>query len=194
MSQYGFHNLITISTRVSNQCQSLLDQMWINFKSDFRPFVFQCAISDHFPVGMTFPVRCNSTVKQTIIFRLFNVARLNCFRADLESDFEFVSDSLESCKNNVNNFMIRLEQLCVKQFPLRSKTVTSLSFKNPWISTELKQCIKKKHKLFRMYKSGFIQFRHFKLYRNMLRKALRLAKKCYYTDKINNCSYDSSKM
>ncbi len=59
MSQYGFHNLITISTRVSNQYQSLLDQMWINFKSDFRPFVFQCAISDHFPVGMIFPVRCN---------------------------------------------------------------------------------------------------------------------------------------
>jgi hypothetical protein len=78
--------------------------------------------------------------------------------------------------------------------PIKNKVVTTKPFKSPWITPELRECIRKKYRIFKKYKLGMLPFQTFKSYRNLLVKSLKLAKKLYFCNKIEACSSDSRKV
>jgi hypothetical protein len=84
------------------------------------------------------------------------------------------------------DFVYKFETLVDNFFPIKDKVMKYNKTRAPWITTDLLKCINKKHRIYRKYKRGIVSFSRFKIFRNMLIKALRVSKRNYYFHKINS--------
>ena len=93
----------------------------------------------------------------------------------LESNYSngFCPESLT--KNLLDHFDSNIQNICLQiSRKLKFRTINS-----PWIDKDLIECISKKHELFKRVLSNEIPYEHFKIYRNLLTKTIKLAKKIY---------------
>ena len=87
----------------------------------------------------------------------------------------------------LNNFLIKILN---KYFPIKTKSISPKRIKAPWITTKIIKCIQKKHRWFRLMRSGRITNISYKQYAAELRKLLRMAEEKYYQRKLLSLNND----
>ena len=159
---------------------SLIDQIWANFHEGcfHSAGVVEFPLTDHFPVFYLFNKGITHGVK-TVKNRIITDNSINDFiQAVSNTPFNdiFVSDDPS---HSFDSFYYRLISLYERIFPVKKKRVKIKDLNEPWISSKLRRCIKKKHYLYSLMKRGLISKRSFNIYKNMLRMVTKKAKSLY---------------
>ena len=198
MLAHGYFPVITLPAKINDQNTitpfSLIDQIWVNFKigSNHDSGVLLYSLTDHFPIYYIFRNKCNGLLK-TIKYRLINE----------DSIHEFVNKVSNTCLNRVfqipslnnafNYFHGKLYDCYNSSFPIKKKKVKSNPVNAPWITPDLRICIKKKYKLFSMMRRGLIEKRYFNLYKNALTWVTNKLKQKYHFNTFESCKRDVKK-
>ena len=186
MQSLGLIPLITLPTRNppdSESC-SLIDHIWTNFPPPIKSFVFDTAITDHFPVAAIFQFLVDAENIE-IRFRDFSVANVDKFLNDREGLVEgFNQNSVDLNVQATHVELLQwLENILDNYFPKRLKRIGRKRAASPWVTDAILNCINKKHRLFKLLKRGIIDRTYFNFYKNKLRYLISFAKRLYY----NNC-------
>ena len=189
--------LITIPTKVNMQNRitrfSILDQIWVS--QDLRNhqvFAIPIGITDHYPVGalLEFP---------------FNSELLDCkykCRPILErgkATFTTLVSNLNvnvingSFNDTYNEYFAKLFECYNIAFPVAERPPI-VNQAAPWMSFKLKQCIKKKAKLYKLYLKGKVRKNDYTIFKNTLTAVLRRSKHLHYAKVVFDIGSDSHKI
>lgn len=185
--ELGLKPLVTIPTRVVKNNLgmrfTILDQVWASHNlQSARTFVIPIDITDHFPVGTIImfpfyrqsiatsnksrPLTCGGKELFAIFLSNINIVNIN---DDPSDTYDTYFKKVFECYNIA--------------FPLRNLSIKSKQ-PSPWITSRLKECIKKKAKLYRLFLRGRISRGDYTTYRNRLTNALRRSKALYYANEF----------
>lgn len=172
---------INCPTRIASNSATVIDHIWTNFTIPFHSYVIESHISDHFPIALILPTT-NINDKVKVKFRNFSQSNVDKFVQEMPhllQDYQRnIFDPIPA--HNVTQFCAWLSSKIDSYFPVSSKDISLLKSNAPWINSELKKLIRKKHLLYRNYKSGSLSFDDFKIYRNLLNKLLKKSKQNYF--------------
>ena len=138
-------------------------------------------------------VNNNKIVKKT--FRDHSASNIEdlCNKLGNACDEYFV----ECDRNDVNLkcdwWLYKLNSLYFQSCPLKCKTISVKNLQKTWIYVELKRMANYKHKLFKQYKSGNINFGVYNSYKINLCHKIKNTKKTYCCKMFENCKNDSKK-
>lgn len=186
MSSQFLLPLIDLPTRVTENSETLLDNVWTNDLSIVDSGVFQADITDHFPIFVSFTL---GTPKETFIKYFRDHSDISLAKlTDTLQCFALEFDSVEfHCINGkVNYFLSQFFSIYNDCCPVRSKCVTVKSITKPWINSHLRSLIGKKHKLFNRYKAGSCSFHDYNSFKNSVTRELKKTKRKYYFNKFNS--------
>ena len=184
LSSYGFSPIITLPTRVQNEHESLLDNIFIN-DSNYceNAGVIVDDISDHFPVFSTFYFKhqCRETKKVVKTFDKRKLPELKDFLVHKLRDFSNHDDANAACNDLINAYIEGVETFSKSYRKSRRKTPF-----NPWITPAILCSINTKNKLYRkfMMNKNVRNETRYKKYRNLLVGVIRDAKTIYFKDSI----------
>ena len=190
---YKFHPIIRKGTRINCNNETirftLLDQIWTNFDYGISRIsgVITTVITDHFPIFYVFKNNF-SHISKNIKFRLFSCVNANKFvelvnGLDLDNLYE-----INNANESFNYFHNKLIECYNSAFPIKTKKIKFNKINSPWVNLKIKRCIKKKYKLFNLFKRGLITKRQFVLYKKTLCSVIYKARKLYFIRKFNNSS------
>ena len=159
---------------------SILDQIWISegLQSE-KTFVIPVDITDHFPV---------CTIIGSPFFQQYRMGsnKIRPLNAGGRELFSTLLSNIQVITTNDNPsdtyeayFEKVLESYNVA-FPIKNRSDKQKQ-PSPWITYRLKQCIKKKAKLYRMFLKGRISRVDYTTYKNRLTNVLRRSKILYFT-------------
>ena len=183
LRSYFFVPVVTNVTRVSkidNVEPSLLDHIWINFIDEqVNTGVILTDNSDHYPVFMNLNSPHNNHSEFiTIKFRDQSDGCVQLFREKLESmDFYSENDHINVKFNSFNQCIQEAYESC---FPLRTKLVSSKVLQKPWMTTAIRNSIRKKSTYYKLFKQKIITKERNDEYKNILNKTIRAAKRRYF--------------
>ena len=146
MQSLGLVPLVALPTRNppdSDSC-SLIDHIWTNIPPPIKSFVFDCAITDHFPIAAIFQFVVDAE-KIKIKFRDFSGANIEKFLNDsigLANSFPVFDDGDVQMMHT--DFYRWLESILEQYFPKRLKSVGKKRVQSPWITKPILKCIQKK--------------------------------------------------
>ena len=156
---------------------SLIDHFWTDIPMKvIRFIVIPLGISDHFPVSVSFDLADHRNVS-SFKKRVFN-ARNNIVFSNLISSIilRVISDDMNLTYDSYFSSLFELYNLA---YPLVTRGMKCA--KNcPWITPLIKEGIKKKSKLYRMYTRGSIAKECYTFYKNRLTALLRRTKRLYF--------------
>jgi hypothetical protein len=89
--------------------------------------------------------------------------------------------------SQVASFVSNIYDLHDRFFPVKKISINKIK---PWITHDLKHCIKKKAKLHESYRKGRCTRLNYRNYCNILTSAIRIAKISYHQRKFANCKSD----
>ena len=186
--------LIHYPTRVTESSASLLDNIFTNDSCQMQSGVILTDISDHFPVYCVCESEISSsTNEQNKKKRDINENNIRIFLQSLEStEWKLESDNPN---NNYNNFIELFLDKYNNSFPLISTYHKRRIKDNPWCTKDIRKLIKKKCKMYKLYIKNPTSYRKnlYKKYRNEVTNKIKLAKKEYYKNKLNNANRNSKK-
>ena len=170
-------------------CPALLDHIWFNSIRGFDSGIINVDLTDHCPVFINVRTSFNPDQKIKLTFRLHHFQYIEKFKIELEkltNAFMF-----DGCINTqTSKFLMAVNELYRKCFPLKNKYVSSKRLCNPWITAGILRSIKTKSTYFKLYKLGIIDEHLNRAYRNRLNTIIRQAKREYYRNVFNNCKND----
>ena len=186
-------NVITQPTRVTQTSATLIDHIWCSSQHIDSSHVIEYSLSDHFPVScfLNFP---NDKDFKWITSRPFHDNLKRRFIDHFTSYCETVKTPDADYLDEFEHFYIELESMITDQFPIKTKKCRNSSLKNPWIDSELKSLITKKHLIYKKMRRGLVNSMSYKNYRNMLNTTLKLAKKVFLYERFANLSSDKKAM
>ena len=196
----NFLNTITKPTRVMGTSATLIDHIWTNnYLNCIKNGIFYEHISDHFPIFSIFEITRKKEKYKQNEYKEINFRKLkddNNIR-NICNDLQEVDWSLVLNTNNPNvaydNFILIFQTLFKKNFPIITKKIKIKSHEKPYITAEIKEIIKEKHKLQKLSSKWPISYgKKFKDIRNKLTETIRIAKCTYYKKKLVECAGDSS--
>lgn len=182
--EQGMKPLITLPTKVNIENIitrfSIIDHIWISegLNSDFS-LVIPIDITDHFPVISVISSSLNhepnilATKRRPLkmrgkeIFRIFlSNIHVNITGNDLNLAY--------------NNYFSKVFEGYDRAFPIDWYTSRN-KHSSPWLTQRLKECIKKKAKLYRAYLKGQINKADYTSFKNRLTNIIRRSKALYYS-------------
>lgn len=200
ISTFLSHNyflLINLPTRYSPENPitkySLLDQIWCNFNppSSFHSIVFNTDIADHLPI------MCYFKFEQTNLTEVITTRKLNCeenitnFITNVQNT-DFISDTTSYNANVLaSDFFDKIYNAYFNSFPLVSIRRRRQIRRREWMNDDLRRLIKKKHKLYKMYRKEEITRRSYAVYRNLLSCLIRKSKELFYLVKLDKSKNNS---
>ena len=95
--------------------------------------------------------------------------------------------------NSFSLFYDRLIKIYHSCFPTKSKKISTSKKYLPWITRDIKKCIKKKYYLYSLWRRGIITKRSFVTYKNLLTWVINKSRNLYYIRKFSN-EHDSKKV
>jgi len=193
LESIGMQQIISSPTRVTNSTSSVIDHVYTNVSHyTMHSGIIETDVSDHFPIFVIFECKVenvNSVLRK--IARSYKSFDVQSFHKDLgEIKWELVS----RC-SNVNMaykvFYDMFVKVCDDHAPNKEIKVSRKknSPKNPWISSAILKSIKKKHTLYKKYKtSNFNEEcgKRYKRYRNTLVTVIKNAKRLYYCNSFDH--------
>ena len=181
---------ITKATRTTNTSATCIDHIWSNITTKSFPGIFDAHISDHFPIFIVFMLyKPNQKVK--IKFRDHSSRNLELLRNRsnvLGRDFPLTDR--HDVETNTERFCDELYEIYNTCCPMREKFVSANKLSKPWITTDLRLAINRKHALFRDYKRDHIDFNAYSSYNNKLTNTLRSSKLEYFRHRFERCRGD----
>ena len=172
----------------------MIDQFWANFKkgSCHLSGVIEYPITDHFPIFYIFSNN-NCLPKKVISFRNINSNTINNFISSIQNkDFNLVYEYNDPNKafQYFYDELYKIYNLC---FKIKKKTIKININKDPWITPNIRKCIRKKYYLYNLLKRGLITRRIFNTYKNMLSWLIKKKRLCYLNSKFTIDTNDSKK-
>ena len=182
---FGFFPAITKATKFNElntiTRYSLIDQIWCNFQTGslHKSFIIDHEITDHFPILYIFKVRIKHLIKH-VKYRLINSVNTNSFVSAVQNMyFDDILDADEP-DSAFSIFYNKLFNLYKANFPVKKRKSKKTSLKSPWMTYKLKQCIRKKFRLYNLLKRGHILRRDFNSYKNTLTYVMNQMRRQYY--------------
>ena len=195
MSSSLFSSLISLPTRLGSSSETLIDNIWTNNDLCVRSGVFTVDITDHFPIFCTLS---NGSFKSTILKRFRDhseesLAKLeNCVSDYVNGGCSEVE--MQDINYRTNSFLNKFLELYNVCCPIKVKCLSVKSICKPWISDYCKLLIKRKHSVFRQYKSGYISPLVYNNFRNYVTGQIRNEKRDYYRNKLSRNNSDARRV
>lgn len=189
MYSFSYTPLITKPTRVTENCATLIDNIWsTEVEHNVTNSILYTDITDHFPITSYFSCSNNMTTQKILISkRIFSNSNTDNFvQMITNANWNYVYT--ENCANKAFNvFTDKFIELFDECFPLQNVCVTNKEKMCPYITSGLKASIKEKKRLERLSIKWPLSYREkYKIYRNKLTSLLRLAKNNYRKESLNN--------
>ena len=191
------HNLlpsISLPTRITLESKTLIDNIFSNLlNKETGSAVLLDDISDHLPITFSWSDYCDlSESKQVAPHFNFSETCLNNLKYCL-STFDWNSIKSHDISDYYDNFLTvicdSLHRFC------KSRGVSkNYKIKIPWLNPELLLATKVKNNLYKQYQllQTPVAAEAYKLFRNKLSREIRLAKKMFYSRRLNY-HYSNSK-
>ena len=194
MYELSLFPVITIPTKYNPENlitkYSLIDQIWTNIPNKVTTSgVIPVEITDHFPVMASFQL----VVEQNIHLqkrRIFNNGNNAIFSGAISSVYPVVNGDVNL---TFDAYYMNVFGLYDRAFPI-IEIVIKADINCPWITPNIRACIKKKAKLYRMVIRGTIKKADYTYFSNHLTTLLRRAKRLYYYKLFLRVGIDSSKL
>ena len=194
MYELSLFPVITIPTKYNPENlitkYSLIDQIWTNIPNKVTTSgVIPVEITDHFPVMASFQL----VVEQNIHIqkrRIFNNGNNAIFSGEISSVYPVVNGDVNL---TFDAYYMNVFGLYDRAFPI-IEIVIKDDINCPWITPNIRACIKKKAKLYRMVVRGTINKADYTYFSNHLTTLLRRAKRLYYYKLFLRVGIDSSKL
>ena len=182
MQVYNYLPTITRPTRFPEGQQqgspALLDHIYINFYPPAISGIIHYNLTDHLPVFMNMLIPKISTKLKRVQFRLFNDTNKAQFSRELALiDFDSLISPSNDLNTNFNLFFDKLSDAYNKNFPIKTKTLTTKRIDNKWLTSGLLTSIKNKNHLFKQYRLNLVSEARYKTFRNRLTSLIRISKK-----------------
>ena len=178
----SFSQLINFPTFLSYlQNPSTIDHVWSNLKVPTLSYVFKTPVSDHIPSLCIFDTTCRQKVM--VRFRNFSNDEIAKFNKHIKYEIRILSDKINCAKTIDEKFEVLsdgLEAMCSKYFPIKTKYVSYVNSKKPWIDKSLKSLIAHKHKLAKLDREGKISHRVFLDFSRFVRNKLSIAENAHF--------------
>ena len=195
MLECGMLPVITIPTKINPgnviTRYSLIDQIWTNITNKVtNTFVIPTEIADHFPVSTSFSLG-NALNNAILTKRVFNHENNVTFSSRLTN---LNPEEMNGDMNlTFDTYFMNIYEAYNVSYPLITQVVRE-DRNCPWITPQIKCCIKKKSKLFRMCNRGTIHIEQYTGFKNRLTTLLRRAKRLYYFRLFSRFQRDSKKL
>ena len=180
--EFNLRPLITKPTKVNLDNPitrySILDQIWVSEGlSSSSSYIVPLGITDHFPVCAIVSSVLTNTIPTTVKKRpltargkeTFSILLSNIHIAETAGDMNFIYSTYHK----------EVFKVYETAFPLMAKSL-KVGQSAPWMSFRLKQCIKKKAKLYKLYLRGVISKGVYTAFKNRLTNIIRRSKALYY--------------
>ena len=187
MFSFSLCPLTTKPTRITDTTATLIDHIWTTLSElNVGNYIINTDVSDHLPVLSQFKFMLDNSptfVKR----RTINESTLNSFQTELEKT-NWINVLQCTCPNeSFTLFFNTFNAIFQRNFPVKTKTVSTKSILSPYITPALKRSINEKNRLARLAKKWPLTYREvYKRYRNNLTKTLKTAKNEYYKTKLKN--------
>ena len=181
--ELGLKPLVTVPTKVNFENIitrfSILDHIWVTdgLRCD-QTLVIPVNITDHFPVISLISMGVQEVSQMSLQRRRLTGRGKETFRIFLSNTH--VSIIGNDISTIYDNYFTKVLDGYNKAFPI-DNYIKKTKHSPPWISPRLKECIKKKAKLYRGYLKGHISKRDYTFYKNRLTSVIRKSKALYYT-------------
>ena len=181
---YHFLPKISQATRFPTQNNinpSLLDHVWTNSLLDHPCGIFSYDILDHCPTFFVIFSRSTKTRDDPIKLRFRPYSDEN-FSKLVHSIVSFNWDEILSSDvhASMQDFISKLDLLYCKSFPIKTKLISSKSYQNPWITSEILHLIKYKNLFFKLFIDGIISKEQNNFYKNRINRIIKKSKLEYY--------------
>lgn len=194
----GCENTITLPTRVTKDCETLLDLFITNIdKTNITTAVVSSDLSDHLPIILMVQKHNMEArkIRQRVVCQPITKAGLDSFRNELlQSDFEWLLE-IENADDAYNRFINKIAEIYKKHFPLKTFTL-GRNIRKPWITPALRSKINYKNSLYH----SFVKtkdpnlLKKYKTYRNKLNKEIRTSRSRYLYSEFESCLYKSDQL
>jgi len=195
---YSFVPLIKVPTHVTQFSSSCLDHIWYNKLNYIESGAFDVDITDHYPIFACLPIVSVQKSYMTKYFRDHGPAAISDLRSKIAASVDFRGGVVRyegaNIDDAVSGFLEKLYEIYNRSCPIRSKQVSLNSYLKPWITKELKICIRRKHMLYRQFKLGQVSTEYYKTFRNHVTGLTRSLKIKYFRNKFRTKVGDPAAM
>ena len=191
-NSFNFYPLVTLPTRVSNNSATCIDHIWYNEFNVGVAGIFVTDITDHYTIFVSLRYEINRNLSR-VIFRDHSDRNLDCLRSRLPHLIDtYFEARTNNCSLNevVDLFVGSLWNVYSESCPLRYKDISNKRLSKPWINGEMLRLINTKHKLFKQFKRGIINFDIYKNYKKFVSTRLKYSKRQYYSTVFESCRGD----
>ena len=194
LSLYALFPLINIQTRVNAKSSTLIDNIITNVaECKFESGVLYTDISDHMPIfcarnkeNVPHKKIDNKTITHT---RVYSDQNINCLIKDLAKEtWVEVYEENNDANTAYDAFYEKFKQYYEKNLPVVEKIHKDINSRKPWITKGIMKSIHKKNLLFKRHiqnPNNISFFNKFKKYRNRLNSVIRLSRKKYFSQRLN---------
>lgn len=183
MFEVGFSPCITIPSKINPENPitkfSLVDHIWVSSIDITKSFVFPVDITDHYPVGMSIDLFIAQRFAGKSMGRPLHERGKATFKM-LLSNFNFnIRSFIQNFDEGFSNYFRQIFEIYERAFPMLEKNMRARK-PAPWMTLKLKECIKKKAKLYKLYLKGKVSKADYTWYKNRLTNVIRKTKRLYY--------------
>ena len=194
--EHNMRPLITRPTKVNLENPitrfSVIDQIWVtgDLKST-KSCVVPIDITDHFPVCAIVSDNLAELTSTLVKRRFFTARAKEIFRVLLSNVYVLVNT--EDMNLAYKKYHEQIFQIYDIAFPVVLRPI-KLKQSAPWMSPRLKQCIRKKSKLYKQYLRGNISKADYTGFKNRVTNVIRRSKALYYAKKFLENAKDPKMM
>ena len=192
-----FFPMFNRPTRISSHSATVIDHLWCNFieNSHFDNKIILTDFSDHFALFTRIVDNSeHDSPAGKFYYRDWSKVENEDFQVSIESKVWEFQDELGS--SNVDSALDKLVHIIsstIDEFCPRI-LVSQRKKYNPWITTEIKELIKEKNRLFSKYCRKPISFgNQYRNCRNRLNNLIKHSKKHYYATLLNSLKSNTKK-
>ena len=190
MMHFNMLPLITLPTRVTNTSSTLIDNVYVgNELYPKKSFLLEVDYSDHYPCFVEF--YGTSLIKLDTIeeyqTRKINQEKIDKFKFDLLN----VDLPVDCTDEVITAYVSHIQSSFEKHMPLEYKTNRRQICSDAWFDKTLLDKIKAKNKSYKKFKANELDWSVYKTIRNECKKAVREAKKTFFTERLKKFRSES---
>lgn len=188
MYSFSFHPLVDKPTRITAHSSTLIDNIFVNCLSDHRVCILYTDVSDHLPILAIDESRNNgqlSFTKCNTKYRKVNDRLVNRFNETLAATDWSDVYTITSTDAAYDHFLQIVCRIFENIFPLVQPKFSKRANK-PWVSQAIKNSIRTKNKLYKLYHRVPTVYNEikYKSYKKCLQKLIDVSKKEYYNSAL----------
>ena len=108
--------------------------------------------------------------------------------------FYYYNLSSNDVNCELSRFLLWLNSVLNKYFPIKTKNISLKRIKTPWLSNDILKLINKKHKLFIAVKKKLYPYNAYRAYCDLLKILINKSKIYYMKSKFSSLKHDSKKL